>query len=233
MRQRQADPEDAEQRRGDPPRDVREPWPGDRQQKGQRERPRRARSGRLLAPRRSPQDQRRSPPTKPASVDRPRAPQHVYSSCSATMPRAISPSAKIRPPWKTIKIANAAAGIATSDPAPRSDRRRSPARGRPGAVLPRALTSLPPPEPALRRWYSSSAASNSSRSKSGHSSSEKYELRVGALPQQEVREPLLAAGADDQLGVVHVGRVEACCGTPLRRRPRSARAACRISARPP
>src|SRR5581483_6299019 len=36
----------------------------------------------------------------------------------------------------------------------------------------------------------------------------KHQLGVRALPQQVVRDPLLAAGADDQIGVVHVGRVE-------------------------
>src|ERR1019366_484618 len=35
-----------------------------------------------------------------------------------------------------------------------------------------------------------------------------HQLRVGALPQQVVGDPLLAAGADDQVRVVHVRRVE-------------------------
>ena len=34
------------------------------------------------------------------------------------------------------------------------------------------------------------------------------QLGVGGLPQQVVREPVLAAGADHQIGVGHVGRVE-------------------------
>ena len=34
------------------------------------------------------------------------------------------------------------------------------------------------------------------------------ELRVGGLPEQEVRQPQLAAGADDQLRVLQLGRVE-------------------------
>ena len=45
------------------------------------------------------------------------------------------------------------------------------------------------------------------------------ELRVGALPEQVVGDPLLAAGADQQVGVVHLGRVEAVAelllGVPL------------------
>src|SRR5262249_14438383 len=35
-----------------------------------------------------------------------------------------------------------------------------------------------------------------------------HELRVGALPEQEVRNPLLAAGADQEVGIVHLRRVE-------------------------
>src|SRR5687767_9605974 len=33
-----------------------------------------------------------------------------------------------------------------------------------------------------------------------------HELGVRALPQQEVRDPLLAAGPDQEVGVVHLGR---------------------------
>src|SRR5581483_931157 len=36
----------------------------------------------------------------------------------------------------------------------------------------------------------------------------KHELGVGALPEQVVGDPLLAAGSDDQVGVVHVGGVQ-------------------------
>src|SRR5688572_14206565 len=34
------------------------------------------------------------------------------------------------------------------------------------------------------------------------------ELRVGQLPEQEVREPQLARGADEQVGIRELGRVE-------------------------
>src|SRR5205823_225271 len=34
------------------------------------------------------------------------------------------------------------------------------------------------------------------------------ELRIGPLPEQVVAGPLLAAGADDQVGIVHLGGVE-------------------------
>ena len=35
-----------------------------------------------------------------------------------------------------------------------------------------------------------------------------HELAVGRLPHQEIRQPLLAAGADDQIGIGNVGRIE-------------------------
>ena len=35
-----------------------------------------------------------------------------------------------------------------------------------------------------------------------------HELAVGGLPQQEIRQPLLAAGADDQVGIGQVRRIE-------------------------
>ena len=35
-----------------------------------------------------------------------------------------------------------------------------------------------------------------------------HQFAVGRLPHQEVRQPLLAAGADDQIGIGNIGRVE-------------------------
>src|SRR5207248_1918820 len=35
-----------------------------------------------------------------------------------------------------------------------------------------------------------------------------HQLGVRTLPQQVVRDPLLATGADDQVGIVHVGGVQ-------------------------
>ena len=35
-----------------------------------------------------------------------------------------------------------------------------------------------------------------------------YQFAIGRLPQQEIRQPLLAAGADDQIGIGQIGRVE-------------------------
>ena len=59
------------------------------------------------------------------------------------------------------------------------------------------------------------------------------ELGVRRLPQEVVAQALLAARADDEVRVVHLGRVEQRRGSPPRRRRRSARAASTISARPP
>ena len=69
--------------------------------------------------------------------------------------------------------------------------------------------SSPPAEPAVAAARTRRArARRSSGPKSGHSAVREVQLGVGALPEQEVRQALLAAGADDQLGVAHVGRVE-------------------------
>ncbi len=58
------------------------------------------------------------------------------------------------------------------------------------------------------------------------------ELRVGGLPEQVVREAPLAGGADDQVRVVHLGRVEELPEVLLVA-VREAHAASTISARPP
>ena len=119
-----------------------------------------------------------------------------------------------------MKIAKAIAGIATRTRAPRSERaprRRGGAGGARGAAAAPARVAISGPRSgAGAPSYSASAASKSAREKSGHSTSVKHELRVGGLPHQVVREPLLAARADDQVGVVHLGRVEVARGTPPR-----------------
>ena len=35
-----------------------------------------------------------------------------------------------------------------------------------------------------------------------------HEFAIGGLPHQEIRQPLLAAGADDQIGIGNIGRIE-------------------------
>ena len=80
-----------------------------------------------------------------------------------------------------------------------------------GAVFGRrtALHAQRPPKRRWRRSYSSSAAAERLAPEVGPELVAEDELRVGALPEQEVRDPLLAAGPDQQVGIVHLGRVEA------------------------
>ena len=59
------------------------------------------------------------------------------------------------------------------------------------------------------------------------------QLGVGGLPQQVVGQPLLAAGADDQVGVVHLGRVEQRAERLLAAARRSARPRRGSPSRPP
>ena len=73
----------------------------------------------------------------------------------------------------------------------------------------RSLASLiAPRNGGCARSYSASAASKASRVEVRPQLLAEDELRVGALPEQEVRDPLLAAGADQEVGLVHLGRVE-------------------------
>src|SRR3954447_19920500 len=83
-------------------------------------------------------------------------------------------------------------------------RGRSPARRRMGGIPP---PSAPPePTPALleglERLLEGSAVEVRPELVAEH------ELGVRALPEQEVRDPLFAAGADQKVRVVHLGRVQ-------------------------
>ena len=66
-----------------------------------------------------------------------------------------------------------------------------------------------PRSAAGARRRSRASRSNASRREVGPELVAEDELRVGALPEQVVGDPLLAAGADQQVGVVHLGRVQA------------------------
>ena len=63
-----------------------------------------------------------------------------------------------------------------------------------------------PPKRRSRRAKSDTAAARSSPVKSGHGVSLNAELGVGRLPQQEIAQALLAARADEEIDVGHVGR---------------------------
>src|SRR5919198_6272928 len=134
-----------------------------------------------------------------------------YSSAIDTAPTRKSPRANTSPPSAVMKIANAAAGAAAMRRAPRSERPRRRRRGgrRRGGGLRRGSEAigLARPEPALpllelveRRLEIRTIEVRPERLR-------EHELRVRALPQQEVREPALAARADQEVGIGHLRRV--------------------------
>src|ERR1035437_7538256 len=143
------------------------------------------------------------------------------------------PNANMKPPSITRKSATAIAGRATSVRALRSelgalrtlrrggrlltDRRVETAgRGRLTRWVPRGLWG-----PPASSGPSSPAEATPARGILGERLLERLtrevgpqlvaedELGVGRLPQQVVRQPALAARADDHVGVVHLGRVQA------------------------
>ena len=57
-------------------------------------------------------------------------------------------------------------------------------------------------------WYSATASNRCLRRKSGHSGRSNHELGVGQLPEEEVRDAHLAAGADQQVRVGQARGVE-------------------------
>src|ERR1019366_1384575 len=152
-------------------------------------------------------------------------------------PSTIIPIAKIGPPSITRNSATAIAGIATSTRALSSERglraaaRRDARRGRagrrpggaaagwgrlgrrapPGVCGPLAISGPPSPAesaPALG-VLGEGLLERLAREVRPQLLAED-QLGVGRLPQQVVGEPSLAAGADDQVGIVHLGPIEAC-----------------------
>ena len=126
-----------------------------------------------------------------------------------------------RPSWRCRRRARTARRASRPD-RPSRERRRSPARWRrgPASSVPatgpvrvggqgRAFVrghaqparALRPPKRRSRRQYSSMAARKVASSKSGQKSGQEDEFGIGRLPGQEVRDPLLARGADDQIGI--------------------------------
>ena len=122
-------------------------------------------------------------------------------------PSANTPSAKIRPPSITMNSANAIAGSAASTRAARSER---PGGGRRALRRPAASSRL------IARRRSVAAGAELREGLLEHLAGEvgpellaEDKLGVGGLPEQVVGEAPLAARADDQVGVVHLRRVEA------------------------
>src|SRR4051794_32050129 len=116
------------------------------------------------------------------------------------------PAANTSPPWWTMISANTIAGIATtirgarSDPVLRSRRSATPTAPEPaparGVLVERRLERL------AREVRPQLVA--------------EHELRVGDLPEQVVRDAQLAARADQEVGIVHVGRVQVAAELFLR-----------------
>src|SRR5689334_9003804 len=104
-----------------------------------------------------------------------------------------------------MKIAKTMAGIATRTRAPRSD------------LCGLCALMSPPAEPALARVELRQAALERRAVEVGPQLVGEHELRVCGLPQQVVRDPLLAARSDDEVRVVHLGRVEMLAELLLRR----------------
>src|SRR4051812_28987380 len=124
----------------------------------------------------------------------------VNASGTQTQPSRISPTVNGHSPSTTIATAKAMAGIAAITRAARSelwlDRLAATEPALPGAVL-------------LQRGLERLAG------EVGPQLVAEDELGVGGLPQQVVGQPLLAAGADHEVGVVHLGRVQQVREGPL------------------
>ena len=122
-------------------------------------------------------------------------------------------------------FADALDQLATALRLARGDRRRriqqvGEARRRPAVLIARVegrrrgggrsvQSSQRPPKRRLRFWKSRIASNRCLAVEVRPEHRREPELRVGGLPQQEVGGALLAAGADQQVGVGHVGVVEA------------------------
>src|SRR5271166_33568 len=151
-----------------------------------------------------------------------------------TAPRTRSPSVNTRPPSITRNSATAMAGTAVSTRLVSSERSRRRRRRRverarggrlgsagrreracglapPGVCGPLAISppSSPATEPPLALGELREGLLEGHAREVGPQLLAEDELRVGGLPQQVVGQAALAAGADDQVGVVHLGRIEA------------------------
>ena len=218
VRERQADPEDAEQRRADRQRHVP------------------ARVGRSIASRKVSSTRagerqhdlelvavcgRDHEPGQPGEAGQRAAGRTAPASGTARAARrararsaAAANSVRRRRTTTTTRPRSTAAAI--DDPragrvptAPRGARRaRGRARRRPGAARSPRHSTGPPTPVAARVGVGGQRALELLAVEVGPQLVREVQLRVGGLPQQEVGQPQLAAGADDQLRVLHVGRVQ-------------------------
>src|SRR3954454_14106120 len=144
-------------------------------------------------------------PRKPASRDGGARSNIANSSCRHTSPTASSPSVHSSPPRQSMMTTKRIAGSAATIRAPRSERalRRSMRRARRRGW---GTSAAPEPAPA-RRVLLERRLEGLAREVRPQLVAE-HELRVRALPQQVVARALLPRGPDDQVGIVHLGRVE-------------------------
>ena len=70
------------------------------------------------------------------------------------------------------------------------------------------VCAISPPNRRSRRRYSAIALFERGAVEIRPVGRHEHKLAVGRLPQQEIRQPLLAAGADDQVGIGQIRRVE-------------------------
>src|SRR4051794_38757587 len=132
-------------------------------------------------------------PRKPARRTGWAASSMANASCRQTQPSRISPATKYHSPSTTIATAKPMAGIAAMPRAARSEL---------------WLARLAATEPPLALGVLREGPLEGLAREVGPQLVGEDQLRVGRLPGQVVRQPLLAAGADDEIGVVHLRRVE-------------------------
>src|SRR3954454_24391802 len=115
------------------------------------------------------------------------------ASCRQTQPRAMSAIVNVQSPTATIVTANPIAGIAAMTRAARSEL---------------WLRRLAATEPPLALAVPRQGGLERLACEVGPQLVDEHQLGVGRLPHQVVRQPPLAARADDEVGVMHLGRVE-------------------------
>src|SRR3954447_9680790 len=130
---------------------------------------------------------------KPASRTGWAASSIENASCRHTQPSRISPAVNGHSPSTTMSTANPMAGIAAMTRAARSEL---------------WLRRLAATEPPLARRVLGQRGLEGLAGEVRPQLVGEDQLGVGGLPHQVVGEPPLAAGADDEVGVVHLGRVE-------------------------
>ena len=143
--------------------------------------PRRSRPG-------APPRPRPAAPARPTGVSGRRLRVMAENSCDAITAATAAGTATTQPPRSAAYSASAASGTASTTRRDELAHRRA--------------------EPSLAAGVGVQRGLELGAAEVGPERGRELELRVGRLPQQEVRHAHLAARADDQVGVGHVGRVQ-------------------------